>query len=127
MTELIETTRCTNTVARAFGIEADHTLRYKIDLDRVLRQEYQTVEIDVKLEWNEDTYAYNRDTINTVVKRDWQNRPEGVVGMVIFTRGHVQAIFPNGTKNGRVVDTYLTSTRGFYSRRVTAAYYVVAK
>lgn len=127
MTEQIQTTRCTNTVARAFGIEADHTLVYKIDLDRVLQQEYKTVEVDVKLEFDMDTYTYSRDTINTVVKRDWYNRPEGVVGMVIFTRGHVQAIFPNGTKNGRIVDTYTTSKRGFYSRRVNAAYYVMAK
>ena len=125
MTERIETDRCTNTVARAFGIEADHTLVFKIDLDRVLNREYDTVKIDVKLEWNEDTYTTKRDTINTIVKRDWQNRPDNTLGMVIFTKGHVQAIFPNGTKNGRIVDTYTTSNRGFYSRRVNAAYYVV--
>ena len=125
MTEQIQTTRCTNTVARAFGIEAKKTLVYKIDLDNVLNREYDLVKIEVEVKWNEDTYTTKRDTINTIVKRDWYNRPANTLGMVIFSKGHVQAIFPNGTKNGRIVDTYTTSNRGFYSRKVTAAYYVV--
>ena len=112
MTRPIQTNRCTNTVARAFGIEANTTLVHAYDLTDELREAGFTVE-KIKTQIPHDTVKCNKeeseeqldhwecrfydDRKMVDVLADWT---EGE-NWILFNPGHVQAVLADGS----IVDT----------------------
>ena len=128
MTRPIQTNRCTNTVARAFGIEANTTLVHAYDLTDELREAGFTVE-KIKTQIPHDTVKCNKeeseeqldhwecrfydDRKMVDVLADWT---EGE-NWILFNPGHVQAVLADGS----IVDTNW-NPKGFWNRRVDWAY-----
>ena len=131
MTRPIQTNRCTNTVASAFGIEANTTLVHAYDLTDELREAGFTVEkiktqvlhdtVKCNVEYDDDNKyghwecAYYDYKKMVDVLADWT---EGE-SWVLFNPGHVQAVLADGS----IVDTYW-KPQGFWNRKIDSAYKV---
>lgn len=134
MPRAIQTNRCTNTVARSFGVEADITLRGAGELNDILREAGYTIEkIETTDPHNEET-CKNKDEYGYPIEagEHWQCRVYDDRKMkeviknwkpgenwVIYTPNHVQAIHADGT----ITDTAF-NRRGFNNRTVNMAYKV---
>jgi hypothetical protein len=131
MTRPIQTNRCTNTVASAFGIEAKTTIVHAYDLTDELREAGFTVEkiktqvlhdtVKCNVEYDDDNKyghwecAYYDYKKMVDVLADWT---EGE-SWVLFNPGHVQAVLADGS----IVDTYW-KPQGFWNRKIDSAYKV---
>ena len=130
--EQIQTTRCTNTVARAFGIEATETLRYEHSLNNCLKDAGYRLEAVPTSKgyktrttnnwWGQDETKHDSyATIGQLVgkRTEWATWKPGM-NLVMYSRGHVQAKMADGT----IIDTYFKTQRGFKMRPVRSAYIV---
>ncbi len=131
MTRPIQTNRCTNTVASAFGIEAKTTIVHAYDLTDELREAGFTVEkiktqvlhdtVKCNVEYDDDNKyghwecAYYDYKKMVDVLADWT---EGE-SWILFNPGHVQAVLADGS----IVDTYW-KPQGFWNRKIDSAYKV---
>ena len=129
MTRPIQTNRCTNTVASAFGIEAKTTIVHAYDLTDELREAGFTVEkiktqvlhdtVKCNVEYDDDNKyghwecAYYDYKKMVDVLADWT---EGE-SWILFNPGHVQAVLADGS----IVDTYW-KPQGFWNRQIDYAY-----
>ena len=131
-TERIETDRCTNTVARAFGIEATKTLKYEATLNDCLRRGgYQLEKVATRKGsktrttnnwWGQDETTHDSyATIGQLLgkRTEWATWKPGM-NLVMYSKGHVQAKMADGT----IIDTYFKTQRGFKMRPVKSAYIV---
>jgi len=130
MPRAIQTNRCTNTVASAFGIEPKTTLTYAHDLTDELREAGFTLEkietqilhdvakcnkeeSDEQLDHWQCRYYDDKKMVDVLA--DWK---EGE-NWILFNPGHVQAVLADGS----IVDTYW-NPRGFWNRHIDLAYKV---
>ena len=130
MTRPIQTNRCTNTVARSFGIEATRTIEWHHELIEELKESgYSVEQVESRIKHDESKCNVEYDDDNkyghfncriyddmkmkSVIGQSWSKG----IGLIIFTPGHVQAVHADGT----ITDTAF-NRRGFMRRTVYSAY-----